>query len=519
MAISDERESKIVSTDTTDEIETEYDIVKALEATGHLTHTYENGLVLGVRLEGVKGTRGVHLDIVHILDLRKAEFGKTSLAMRAAVLESMNRDLESILEDVDLHTFLDAQTITTAWGRIQIPLLGSGDHPSKSMIHETRTVYVIVKDTKSSKDFSWLTESKRVVTPEEFAFLRLTDTKSLRSELKNQITSEKWKLLEKGFRDSWLGIIFSSIILLGIGTIVGILFANQGNMAAPIISIIIGLMVGGAFLSSSRTSLSEFRKIVSEEERKLSEMGDKTRIELSVLENQDDMRLLGDLNFIVSPLMAQAANALSSAEYDNAVSSVCSVMDECMRFSPSDLDTIKSSLVGGDEGLAKFVGFFAELGADEYETDLALAYVALTGYAIDPISAEEVITHIATLNNALYHIGALRPDVKEIIDDLLNSRAGKEAVEYLNEELSKPLEPIPDPVEIDDGESEDHLKDTSTISSEMDSLKEFITESEATQVESGEPLEDVDLDDISMTGSDIVSRINMDITPEDEESD
>ncbi|TXT55240.1 MAG: hypothetical protein BAJATHORv1_40150 [Candidatus Thorarchaeota archaeon] len=506
MVISEKKESSVIESDTTEDAETEYDIVRALQKTEHLTHTYENGLVLGVRLEGVTGTRGVHLDIVHILDLRKAEFGKTNLAMRAAVLESMNRSLESLLEDVGLNDFLEERTFITAWGRVRIPTIGSAKHNSRSMIHETRTVYVIVKDTKPSTDFSWLTETKRVVTPDEFALVRITDTKSLLTNLQKQIASEKWKILERGFRDSWLGIIFSSIILVGIGSIVGVLLVNNGNVALPIFAIIGGVLLGGYFLSSSRRHLSDFREMVCVEEQKLSEMSDKTRIEESVLENMDSMRLLGDLNFVVSPLMAKAGNALSDLDLDGAVSFACSVMDECMRLSSADLSKLEGSFIGGDEGIAKFVGLFGDLGAEEYETDLALAYVALTGYTISPISAEEVITHIATLNNALYHIGALRPDIKEIIDDLLNSRAGMEAVEYLNEELSKPEEPIPEPSLPSKKQEEATIEDKEDSSEELDALKEFITGSDCSTKSDEEEKDFVEMDDISTTGSDIVSR-------------
>ena len=79
-----------------------HDISDALEVTGHFTTRYPNGLTLGVRLEAIPGTRGVHVDVIYVLDLREAEFGKSGLAMRAAVLESINRSLPRVLGDVGL---------------------------------------------------------------------------------------------------------------------------------------------------------------------------------------------------------------------------------------------------------------------------------------------------------------------------------------------------------------------------------------------------------------------------------
>ena len=100
-----------------------HDISDALEVTGHFTMRYPNGLTLGVRLESIPGTRGVHVDVVYVLDLREAEFGKSGLAMRAAVLESINRSLPRVLGDVGLEEFMNEQTVLTPWGRVRLPLL------------------------------------------------------------------------------------------------------------------------------------------------------------------------------------------------------------------------------------------------------------------------------------------------------------------------------------------------------------------------------------------------------------
>ncbi|MFX1369688.1 MAG: hypothetical protein ACFFAY_13920, partial [Promethearchaeota archaeon] len=82
-----------------------------LQALRHYTCEYPNGLCCGVRLEAIPGTRGVHVDVVHVLDLREAEFGNSGLAMRAAILEGVNRPLSRILADVGLGHLMAAKTI------------------------------------------------------------------------------------------------------------------------------------------------------------------------------------------------------------------------------------------------------------------------------------------------------------------------------------------------------------------------------------------------------------------------
>ena len=121
--ISTKKEDKEIKKEPTEEREEEYDIVTALKLTEHFTSRYPNGLTLGVRMEGVPGTRGVHVDVVFVLDLRKAEFGGGGLAMRSAVLETVNRDLERVLSDVGLNEFLSEHNVITPFGRVRLPLM------------------------------------------------------------------------------------------------------------------------------------------------------------------------------------------------------------------------------------------------------------------------------------------------------------------------------------------------------------------------------------------------------------
>ena len=79
-----------------------FNITKILNDFNHLVYEYPDGLTLGVRLAGISGTRGVHVDIVHVLDFRKANYDNALMAMQAAVLETVDRSLSDILKDVGL---------------------------------------------------------------------------------------------------------------------------------------------------------------------------------------------------------------------------------------------------------------------------------------------------------------------------------------------------------------------------------------------------------------------------------
>ena len=72
--ISSKKQDKEIKKEPVEEKVEEYDIESALKLTEHFTSRYPNGLTLGVRMEGVPGTRGVHVDVIFVLDLRKAEF-------------------------------------------------------------------------------------------------------------------------------------------------------------------------------------------------------------------------------------------------------------------------------------------------------------------------------------------------------------------------------------------------------------------------------------------------------------
>jgi len=423
------------------------DITDALRVTGHFTAKYPNGLTLGVRLEAIPGTRGVHVDVVYVLDLREASFGKSGLAMRAAVLESINRSLTRVLGDVGLEELMQEQSVLTPWGRVQLPLLRGAKGKTSSLIHETRTVYVITEGTKPTMDLSWLTESGRVVTPEEFVLIRKSDTRSRLPNLKKAITNTKWGLLENGLNRGWFGVLAIASLMVAVSATLMVVLLGSGSLILPLVAIGLSGVAAGWLLKSSRNSINGFVATVSNELELLSRIGDAERISQSIINNEEKLTLIGDINFVVSPLIASAGRSLEEGNVDAAVSSACAVLDECVRLAPLESSSNSLYMSSADEGLRKFLGLFEDLGGVQEEEALALAYVGLTGHVTKPVEFDEAVTHIAELNNALYHIGALRPDIKDGIDNHLNKRAMMQTVEAIDKELAKD-EPLPPEVEL-----------------------------------------------------------------------
>jgi hypothetical protein len=473
------------------------DITDALRVTGHFTTNYPNGLTLGVRLEAVPGTRGVHVDVIYVLDLREASFGKSGLAMRAAVLESINRSLTRVLGDVGLEELMHEQSLLTPWGRVRLPLLRGAKGKTSSLIHETRTVYVITEGTKPTMDLTWLTESGRVVTPEEFVLIRKSDTRSRLPNLKKSVISNKWSLLENGFTRGWFGVLALASLIVAVSTTLMVILQGSGSLILPLVASGLSGVIGGWLLRSSRNSINGFVASVSNEQELLDRIGDAERISQSIISNEDKLILIGDLNFVVSPLIASAGRSLEEGNVEAAVSSACTVLDECVRLAPIETSTNSSFMQSADEGLRKFLGLFEDLGGVEEEEALALAYVGLTGHITKPIDFDEAVVHLAELNNALYHVGALRPDIKDGIDSHLNKRAMMQTVEAIDKELAQEEPPIPENVtKVTEDVSEPEIDNPVEIE-----LNDMIRGASVDRLEEpDEPPQDLDL-----TAADIVS--------------
>ena len=120
------------------------------------------------------------------------------------------------------------------------------------------------------------------------------------------------------------------------------------------------------------------------------------------------------------------------------------------------------------------------------------------------VTFTEAVEHLTQLNNALYHIGALRPDIKDSIDDHLNQRAMKEAVEEIDKELASDDVEIPSPPKTSESdevrESEPSSKDVAK--EEEDFLDDILHAS----VETPDISEDESQDpEMNITGSDVVT--------------
>jgi hypothetical protein len=467
------------------------DIVRVIEGVGHRTAEYPNGLVLGVRLVGVPGTRGVYVDVVHVLDLRKARFGRSTLAMQAAILESVNGSLKSILKDVGLLDAFEARSLLSPFGRMEFSVMRSIDSESSSLTHETRTIYAVYKEGSSRRDLSWLTDSSRIIPDNELGLLLSSDSRSRLHDVQKKVSSTKWDELETGFRRSWLGILSIVMgVMAGFG-IVGALL-NNGTLIFPLVVFGISFLLGSWMLHKGNTAIDRFRSALNDETSALSEVGDSNRVTSSIKGNATRLELVGTLNFIVTPLMDSAAEAVEIGDVNKSVNFLFTILDECVRLAP--ISTVEMSNLSGDPGLEKFLSLFKNIGLEFEEGEeeaLGLAYVGFTGHGSTPLKEHEVIEHLGVLNNALFDVGALSPEVKNRIDDILNLHASKTIVKEINRDLAEPEKhPVEEEMASDTAESEDELdsllhvmgnagevpKANDSIISESDQTKKLLTE-------------------------------------------
>ncbi|TFG34596.1 hypothetical protein EU527_02510 [Candidatus Thorarchaeota archaeon] len=482
----------------------DYDIITALELTGHITTKYPNGLFLGVRMEAIPGTRGVHVDIVFVLDLRAAIFGKGGLAMRAAVLETVSRDLDRVLNDIGLGEWIEDHVVLTPFGRVRLPLMHGKAKGSRSLMHETRTVYVITENAKPIADFSWLTDSCRILTEDQFALIRQSDARSRLPELQKNVEQRKWAQLERGMTQGWFGVLALVALILGLSSLFFVILAGSSSILLPMIVSATSGAIGGWLLSSSRQAISSFVDTLTKEQKRLQEIGDASRVSKSIEENEDRLHLIGDLNFIVSPLIAAAANAIGNTDVDKTVTIACSVLDECVRLSPFDSDS--KTLLMGDTGLRKFIGLFEYLGGNIEEERLSLAYVGLSGHLSRPIAFGEAVAHLTELVNSLYDLGALRPDIKASIDDHLNYKGLEEALQEIDKEIASDSESPPDDTELTtEVSNHDKEKESSdpTKSIEEDELSDMMLQASIDEDVSEADI--VDDENIVVVAADIVA--------------
>ncbi len=411
------------------------DIVAALETTGHVVRVMSNGLIVGVCLHGMRDTRSVAVDIAYVLDLRDPTTNRTGLAVQSAVLSVVNRGVDALLHDVGLS--VRVRRVRTIRGSVMLPVIGSRRSGRESMICVTRTAYVVYDGVRPSRDFSWFTKNERIVEASEFALIRRSDIRTNLNAIEHAVDREKWNYLVRS-TSGWYGLIALTLsVLLLSKSIVPVMYSEGEFLvtaAVGIVSFIIGLQLVRV---ASRT-FTQFIDRLRIETVRLDSLGDTNRLLAASKQNEQMFRLVTELNFLVSSLAADAASALVEGDLSRSVRSLSSVIDECVRVSPSidSLPTMRSA----DEGLRRFMGLFRSLGAiasDEEEAALALAYVVLSGQSGHTLSEADVLRHMTTMNFVLYKAGLLNPSTKDTIDDMLNRYAAGLVVSTLTHSSEK----------------------------------------------------------------------------------
>lgn len=399
------------------------ELVLHLETNGYRVCAYPNGLLMGLRMQPVPGSRGVHIDVVHILDMRKARFGRTTLAVQSAILETIKRDVQHLLSDVGLEGLFETQEVVTPLGRSELRLLRPTKRSSPSLIYETRLVYAVhSNDAVPPATVQWLAEPSKIIRVSEFSLLHKSDSRSLLQDVRTAIEQQKWKDLEHGYRASWWSLL---PLIVSIASMIGLassFLTASGMLSVPLVALTVSvpILVWLGRIGASR--MDRFCEALDLERSRLEAVGALSHIQRAVALNQEKLRLAGNLRFVVTPLMDGAAVAVESGDIAAAVSSLCTILDECVRLSPRMSDDRR---VKTDAGLEKFLDLFIALGVDltdDEEMELGLAYTAITGHGTATLSEGELITHMGVLNNCLFDCGVLSPDVKSTIDDMMNYR-------------------------------------------------------------------------------------------------
>ncbi|UCE10427.1 MAG: hypothetical protein JSW61_00450 [Candidatus Thorarchaeota archaeon] len=438
-----------------------YDISDILDKTGHRTHVYSNGITLGVRTSGIPSARGVHLEIVYVLDLREATFGKASIAMKAAVLETVNRSLPSVLKDVDLDDRWDELSVMTPWGQIPLQTLKSSDGGNRSLLHITRAVYVVSKDVRPTIDLSWLTEARRVLDIEGFSLARRSDARSILPDVSESVDSEKWRLLERGVKKGWYGALLLGLPIIGTLAFVSAFVSGSGNLLLPLAATILGAASSSLYLTQSRRVIQEFKQQLALERNALDEIGEAQRIDKSVFENARTLKIINDLGFVVSPLIGSAARAARDGSTERSVLLCSSILDECVRVSsnliPKEMETRHT--LSSDPGMERFLDLFRFLEGledESEEAELALAYAAITNHMVSPVSAEQLVEFIGYLNLSLFNAGIVPRDTRDSVDELILRKSTERLLAYFDEELSRPEDQIQSFETLEDDSLKEH---------------------------------------------------------------
>jgi hypothetical protein len=416
------------------------EVVTHLESNEYKICEYPNGLIAGLRMQSIPGSKGVHVDVIHVLDLRKARFGRTRLAVQSALLDNMSKDLRHLLEDVGLAHMFEVQEVATPFGRAHLRVLRPPKNSRPSLIYETRSVYGVYSDTSvAPSTIKWLTKPEKLVRASEFSLLHQSDLRSSLNEVRSAIEQEKWKLLETGYRAGWWSLLPLILLIASTVGLVASLVTMSGVLFVPVVVTAASLPLFVWLAKSGISRLDEFNDSLDREEAKLEKAGDSARIREEAQANEEKLRFVGNLNFVVTPLMGSAGAAVKSGDVESAASSLCAILTESVMHAPKIEGENASA---SDLGLKKFVELFFYLGLDlteDEEMALSLAYAALTGHQTTPLSKQELLHHMGVLNNTLFDCGILSVDVKASIDDMMNyGAAGELLVKWVDDESDSP---------------------------------------------------------------------------------
>lgn len=467
----------------------ESEIVALLSATGYRTREYSNGICMGLALKPIPGSRGVHVDIVHVLDMRNAKFGRTPLAMQSAVLESINKRVELCLEDAGIGDRLITREVVAPHGTREITALRTNSG-SSSALHETRSVYVVyANDSVGPRDLDWLTDTSRVIRANEFSLLQKSDSRSLQQEVKNSIKDSKWNDLNIAYRTSWMSILPLITFVASCIGIAASLITGTGSILLPFVVAALSLPAFLYLYRKADSHFSAFDESRGIEFAKISSIGDGSRLRTTASANEEKMKLVGDLNFVVTPLMGGAIVAAEDRDIDAAASSLVALMDECVLHSP-----LKDAPKGSERGLLKFLKLFEELGTgfdEDQAAKLGVAYTAISGHIQSPVDFNELLQHIATLTQALFDCGILTREVKDSFDDNLNFTGMKKYVDDHPMPVDVPIPPVPPKASVVPSETDVEEIDEDALA-EMAAAGLDVPSSKSSEVDTSGSSEEVD---------------------------
>ncbi len=425
-----ENENEVINTEL-------YDLEESLKRLGYRVNVYDNGLILAVRLNRMPSTRGVHVDITYVLDLQRAQFGRSVLALKSRVLDVISRNLHETLSDVDLDINLDEFKIRIPLGNVKIPLFVSNKSMKRSAIYPTKTVYVVIDDVRPSFDLSWLTDSRRVVNRETFVPAINSDNRAFLSDLYENVIPEKWDYLKAGITRGWygaLGIIFG---IIGLLSLVTAFIYRSSLFVIPLVSAIASSAFGSWLLMDSRKRITSFWNNFNDELTCIASLSDSYRIDQAIANNKTILKAIGDMSFIISPLLISSAESISSGQIERTVLLLSSILDECVFAAPNLIDSHSTS---GDTGLDKFLGLFRTLYTldGNEEAELALIYSDITSHFTSPLTEKRLIAIIGQISCSLFNAGLIDPEARDRVYDVLNDRSLRDTLQAIEEELETP---------------------------------------------------------------------------------